>query len=243
MPSSFRRLLCAGIVPLLGMLSGMACRRPETALRERPAQRIELVQKVQGMTPEEGQALVAQLEEGLGIPAASAAPAAGPIRALRLTLKGGPDADASRGPGRTWAVTVGEGFLSGVLLASGAVAYTFTSWEATAIGGGVGAILGAAYGPVRYRKNQALQRELGYLPWRITADWEVLDRSPGRSEEVAARDRTIHLEPGPFLRPLPPGARTEGDVRQASLRATAQALLQRLRERKALPAARAEAPR
>ncbi len=228
MAVSLGRILRAGLIPAL-LLTGMACKRPETALRERPAQRVELVQKVKGMTPEEERALVARISVGLGLPPAAEVPAGGSTRVLRLTLKGGPDPDAARGLGRTWTVSVGEGFALGAFLASGAPAYTFTSWEVTAIGGGVGAILGAAYGPVRYRENQARMQRFGYLPWGILAEWEVLDRRPGGGEDVAAHTRPANLDPRPFLHPLPAGARTEADVRAATLEATAEALLRKVK--------------
>ena len=228
MAISLGRVLRAGLVPAL-LLAGQACKRPETALRERPAQRVELVQKVKGMTPEEERALMARISEGLGLPSAAEVPPGGSTRVLRLTLKGGPDPDATRGLGRTWTVSVGEGFALGAFLASGAPAYTFTSWEVTAIGGGVGAILGAAYGPVRYRENQARMQRFGYLPWEILAEWEVVDRNQGRGEEVVARTRLVNLDPRPFLHPLPAGARTEADVRAATLEATAEALLRKVK--------------
>ena len=51
---AFRASLLVGLSPLLGI----ACKRPETALRERPVQQVEVVQTVEGMTPEEVQSLV-----------------------------------------------------------------------------------------------------------------------------------------------------------------------------------------
>ena len=126
------RILRAGLFPAL-LLAGMACKRPETALRERPAQRVELVQKVKGMTPEEERALVARMQR------------------------------------------------------------------------------------------------LGYLPWEIRAEWEVLDRRPGGGEDVAAHTRPANLDPEPFLHPLPAGVRTEADVRAATLEATAEALLRKVK--------------
>ncbi len=222
------RILRAGLIPVL-LLAGMACKRPETALRERPAQRVELVQKVKGMTPEEERALVARISEGLGLPPSAEVPAGGSTRVLRLRLTGGPDPDATRGLGRTWIVSVGEGFVLGAFLASGAPGYTFTSWETTAIGGGVGVILGTAYGPIRYRENQTRMQRYGYLPWKILAEWEVVDRGPGRGEDVVAQTRPVDLDPEPFLHPLPPGARTEAAVRAASLEAIAEALLQKVK--------------
>jgi hypothetical protein len=226
----------AGLLSGLLLLALSACKRPETALRERPAQRIELVQEVQGMTPLEEQALVAQLSEGLGLPSEAPDPAGGPVRIFRITLKGQPDASASWGLGKTWLASTGQGSLVGLLFVP------MGSWQAAAIGTGAGTLLGAGYGPVRYRNNQVLLRDMGYLPWVFTADWDVLERRPSLGDSVIARGSygglwygsgyTTHLDLRPHLQPLPADKRSPDEVRQASLRAYGEALILRFQKPK-----------
>lgn len=229
----------AGLLIGLLLLSS-ACKRPETAVRERSVQRIELVQKVQGMTPAEEQALVAQLSEGLGVPAEAPEPVAGSVRIFRITLKGRPDASESWGLGRTWAASTGTGFLVGALTLLPVPA---NHLESMTIGAAAGTIMGFGYGPFLYREKQALFESMGYLPWVFTADWEVLERRPRLGDDVIARSQhaggwplgggNTHLDLRPHLRPLPPDKRSPDDVRQASLRAYGEALIRRFRKEKA----------
>lgn len=238
MDASIRRTLLACLSSGLLLVLESACKRPETAVRERPVQRVELVQDVQGMTPLEEKALVAQLAEGFGLPPEAPDSAEAPIRVFRLTLKGRPNPDTERGLGKTWLITTGQGLLMGVL-APGAPLALWSTWESAAIGAGAGALVGFGYGPVRYQRNQALMAEMGYLPWVFTAEWEVLERGPGAVQtSIASSQRawpfglggpTTHLDLRPHLRPLPPGSRGEAEVRQASLRAYADALTKRFR--------------
>jgi hypothetical protein len=228
------RCLRAGLVPAL-LLAGLACKRPETALRERPAQRIELVQTVEGMTPEEAKVMVAQVSEGLGLPPSPPAEAGeASIRVLRLTLTGRPDRSGSWGMARTCLTSMGEGALLGGLLGSGLPFYvTPTSWKGPGIGAGVGLVCGAVYGPLEYRKKQATLQELGYLPWRFQARWEVLDRQRGH-EEVAARSREVYPDLRPLLHPVLEGADRAGRVRRENLAACAADLARRIQGRKAV---------
>lgn len=222
----------------LALLAGLACTRPEAAHRQRPVDRVELVQAVAGMTPAEEQALVAQVAEGLGLPAGAPGADPGPTRVLRLTLKGRPSPSAGRSLARTVLVSTGEGLLFGALCPA-MVFQVWTTVRSAALASGLGAVAGLAYGPVWYRANQDQIRELGYLPWGFTADWEILDRRPGRPDGVAARSvaesayrfspATPVLDLRPHLRPLPPEARSDADIRQASLRAYGAALVQRFR--------------
>ena len=236
----FRRGTGTGLLAGLLLLALTACKRPETALRERPAQRLELVQEVQGMTPHEEQALVTQLSEGLGLPVEAPDPAAGPVRIFRITLKGRPDTSANWGLGRTWAAATGAGFVLGGLTLLPVPA---NQLESMAIGAGAGTLLGFGYGPFLYREKQALLQSVGYLPLLFTADWEVVDRRPRVGDEVIAHSRyagvwpfvghSTHLDLRPHLRPLPPDRRSPEEVRQASLRAYGEALIRRLRKQKA----------
>lgn len=227
-----RRALVMSIVVGLSLALGSACKRPETAARERPVQRVELVQAVEGMTPAEEKAAVAQLAEGFGVSAEAADQAVGPTRVFRLTLKGKPNPAAGRSLGKTWLVSTGEGFLVGALVPAAAAAWA--SWKSVAIGAGAGTLLGFGYGPIQFKDNQALQQKLGYLPWVFTSDWEVVERSPGVAEAVIASSQNrfrplystsyTHLDLRPHLRPLPPETRSAADIRQASLRAYLEAL-------------------
>jgi hypothetical protein len=211
---------------------GGACKRPETALRERPVQRVELVQSLEGMTPVEEQALVDQLSVGMGVPAEPPEPAAGPQRVFRLTLKGSPNPNSERGLGKTVLVSTGTGALMGAILPG----LGFAVWgtvRSAAIATGVGGLLGLAYGPTWYRDNQALLAKLGYLPWGLRAEWVVLDRRPRFGDEVVARSEvagpfgqsTPILDLRPFLQPLPAGSRSPADIRRASLKAYGEALV------------------
>jgi hypothetical protein len=138
-----------------------------------------------------------------------------------------------RGLGSTCLVSTGVGALVAVVL-PGAPLAIWATWRSAAIAAGTGGLLGLGYGPTLYKHNVALQQELGYLPWSFSADWEVLERSSRFGEEVVAHSRTPHLFFGrqtpyldlkPYLRPLPAGSRGEAEIRQASLRAYAEALV------------------
>ena len=221
--------LIAQILLGLLVLLGGACKRPEVALREWRAQRVELVQTVEGMSPEEERALVAQISEGLGMTPDPAAPN-GSVRVFRLMLKGGPNPDVSRGQGKTVLVSVGQGLLVGALIGSGVIVYTFTSVKITAIGTGLGGLWGlVGYGPQRFHNNQALLKEMGYLPWDFRADWEVVDQMPQLGDQRVAYRDAVALDLRPFVRPLPEGQRQPEDIRRASLRAYGEALVKALR--------------
>lgn len=216
---------------LLGALAlGFACKRPETALRERAPQRVELIQTVAGMTPEEATQIEAQIAAGLGCAAPTAEPPPGPYRVLRLTLKGGPSAAEHWGLGKTMAASSGTGVLAGLLLVTWP-AIPGTTWEVVAISAGLGGLAGFAYGPTQYRHNQAQLQTLGYLPWALQGELEVLDRAPVAQETVAARKRTLNPPLGAHLRPLAPDHRTPAEVRQASVQAYVAALIEQLKAR------------
>ncbi|MDR3682742.1 MAG: hypothetical protein P4L11_03345 [Geothrix sp.] len=223
----------------LSLALGWACKRPETALRERSVQRVELVQTVKGMTPEEERAVVAQLSEGLGVPPEPAKGVAGPSRVFRLTLEGRPNSMTGRGLGSTCAISAGLGALVGVVIPGAGLA-VWATWRSAAIAAGAGGLLGLGYGPTWYRHNAALQQELGYLPWGFSAQWEVLERSPRLGEEVVAASRnpplffgrhTPYLDLKPHLKPLPPESRSEAAIRQASLRAYVEALVKHFQQK------------
>jgi hypothetical protein len=138
-----------------------------------------------------------------------------------------------RGLGKTCLVSTGLGVLAGALLPAvgGAV---WATWRSAAIAAGTGGLLGLGYGPTWYKRNEALQQQVGYLPWDFTAEWEVLERRSGRADEVVARSgnvppffgyRTPILDLKPYLKPLPTESRSEVDVRQASLKAYVEALV------------------
>ena len=218
---------------------GLACKRPETALRERPVQRVELVLTAKGATPEEERTLLAQLSEGFGLPPAPPEEVAGPNRVFRLTLSGAPDLMAGRGLGSTCAISAGVGALLGAVIPSAGFAI-WTTWRSAALAVGAGGLLGLGYGPTWYKHNEALQQELGYLPWGFSAEWEVLERSPRFGEEVVACSRnppfffgrqTPYLNLRPYLKPLPPESRSEEAIRQASLRAYGEAFLEHFRKK------------
>ena len=200
---------------------GLGCKLPETALREQPIHRVEVILKVDGATPEEEQALAAQLAEGFGVPAAAPDPLPVPYRVFRLTLQGGRNAYEQQGLVSTWAATAGTGLLAGGLLPLYA---GILGVPAVPIGAGLGLLGGLAYGPSHYASNQAQLKEMGYLPWTFRSDWEVLERNPAPLEQVIARQNGAYLDYRPYVRPLPPGVRTEAAARQASLRAYAEAL-------------------
>lgn len=234
------RVLPICLLAGLSLMLGIACKRPETALRERPVQRVEVVQAVEGMTPEEVQSLEAQLRAGFGAPKGSADPANGSVRVFRLTLKGGPNSSYGRGLGKTMLVSTGYGIVIGALLP--AVGYTtWATWKSAATAAGAGGLLGLGYGPVWYRNNQTLLAELGYLPWHFTAEWDVLERRPGLADEVIASRgngnpfvglQAPHLDLGPHLKPLPAGTRSQADIRRASLRAYGEALAAHFRQKR-----------
>lgn len=223
-------------VALMGLCLtlGFACKRPETALRERPAQRVEVVLQVEGVTPEEERAVAAQLAEGLGASVEAAGPPTALGRVFRLTLRGRPNPNAQRGLGKTVLVSTAYGALLGAL--APALGYTFwATARSAAIATGAGGLLGFAYGPIWFNNNQDQLKALGYLPWEFNADWQVLERRPGSSDEVVASSSgpsspfmssyapILNLKP--HLKPLPPESRSAANVRQASLRAYVEALI------------------
>jgi hypothetical protein len=226
------RALPAATLLCLCLALGVGCKRPETALRERPVQRVELVQSIEGMTPAEEQAMVDQLSVGFGAPAEAPDPALGPVRVFRLTLKGAPNANSERGRGKTMMVSVGYGAVLGAILPGLGFAI-WTTARSAAIATGVGGFLGLLYGPIWYRDNQALLQKLGYLPWGFSAEWEVLERRPRFGDAVMARTggvppfgrSTPFLDLRPFLQPLPAESRSAADIRRASLKAYGEALL------------------
>jgi hypothetical protein len=234
-----RRSLSVLLILAMSLTLGLACKRPETALRERPVQRAELVQTVKGMTPEEERAVLAQLAEGLGIPPDQPEGAAGSARVFRLTLRGWPNPMVGRGLGSTCAVSAGVGVLAGALV-PGLALGLWGTWRSAAIAAGVGGVLGLGYGPTWYKHNEALQQELGYLPWGFSAKWDVLESRPGLPQEVVAHSgdpflffgrHTPYLELKPYLKPLPAESRSEAEVRQASLRAYAEALVKHFKQK------------
>jgi hypothetical protein len=206
----------------------LACKSPETALRERPVQRLELVMKVDGATPEEEKAVATQLAAGLGVPVDPPAEFPGAYRVFRLTLKGHKNPYENRGLGATWAATAGTGTLYGALVPTygGAIGLA-----AVPIGAGLGLIGGVAYGPSHYAGNQALLKKLGYLPWVFDATWEVLERNPPPLESVVARQDHAYVDIRPHLQPLPEEERSEAAARKASLRAYVEALLKHFQKK------------
>ncbi len=217
-----------GLAALLLPLLLAACKRPEAALRERPVQRVELVMKVDGATPEEEKAVATQLAAGLGVPVDPPAEPTGSLRVFRLTLAGHKNPYEKLGLGATWAATAGTGTLYGALIpAYGGMA----GLAAMPIGAGLGLIGGVAYGPAHYANNQALLKKLGYLPWAFDATWEVLERNPPPLESVVASRRHAYLDLGPHLRPLPEGERSEAAARKASLQAYVEALLKHFQKK------------
>ena len=239
MNAPYNRSLPLLVLMGLCLVLGVACKRPETALRERPVQRVELIQTVNGMTPDEERAVLAQLAEGLGLPVDSSTQTAESIRVFRLTLSGGPDRMMGRGLGRTCLVSAGTGVLAGALLPAigGAV---WATWRSAAIAAGTGGLLGLGYGPTWYKHNEALQQRVGYLPWGFTAEWEVLERRSGFTDEMLARSgdpflffgrHTPYLDLKPYLKPLSVESRSEADVRQASLRAYVEALVKHFQKK------------
>jgi hypothetical protein len=229
---SHRFLSFVGYLGLV-LVMGTGCKRPETAVRERPVQRVELVQTVRGMTPEEERVVVARLSGGFGVPLGDPEEAVGPVRVFRLTLEGRPNFMMGRGLGSTCAISAGLGALVGAVLPGAGLA-AWATWKSAAIATASGGILGLGYGPTWYRHNEALQQEFGYLPWGFSAKWDVLDRRPGFAEELVAHSGdpvlflgrpTPVLDLKPYLKPLPAGSRSEADIRQASLKAYVEALL------------------
>lgn len=235
---SFRAPLVMALCGVLFAL-GSACKRPETALREKPVRRVELVQTVQGMTPEEEKALVARLSKGLGIPAEAPKLGENPIRVFRLTLSGKPNPNVGRGLGKTVLVSAGVGALFGALCPTFAFTYWHT-WRTAAIATGAGGLIGLGYGPTWYENNQVTLKELGYLPWQFTDEWQVLECTADRQDVVADSEGvrpfqtngTPVLDLKPHLKPLPEGSRSEADVRQASLKAYADALVLYIQNKK-----------
>lgn len=225
-----RRCL-SGLVFLLGLLPALACARPEVVLRERPAQRVEVTARIQGMTAGEtaalGTELAGDLAAELGL--SPETPGGSPVRVLRVTLRGGPDPAESWGKGRTWLATMAGGTVFGALLGGGGpYGPAPTSWKGPGIGAAVGLLAGAILGPFEYEWNQATLRTLGYLPWRIRAHWEVLDRVP-TGETVVARSGDVLLELRPYLHPVPEGPGHLAAVRRENLSACVAVLARRIR--------------
>jgi hypothetical protein len=215
---------------ILLLVGGAACTRPEAALRKRPAQGIEVVSDLKGVPAGEAQVLASQVAEGLGLPL-SAPPAVGTgsVRVLRITLSGGPNPAEHWGRARTCLAHLGGSTLLGGFLGSGIPFFVMpTSWKGPGIGAAVGLVTGAIAGPLAYQKNQATLRALGYLPWSIRAQWNVLDREGGRETE-AARPRDEFLDLRPYLHPVPEGPDKAVAVRRENLSACATALARRLR--------------
>ncbi len=227
---SFSRALPTALCLFFAL--GIGCKRPETALRQRPVQRVELVQSIEGMTPAEEKALLEQLSVGFGVPVEPLEAAPGPQQVFRLTLRGAPNPYIERSLGKTTMLSVVYGALFGAVVP--ALGYTtWATFRSAAIATGVGGLLGLGYGPIWYRNNQALLQKLGYLPWGFIAEWEVFERRPRFGDEVVARSSsggpfgrvTPILDLRPFLLPLPEGSRSVAHIRQASLKAYGEALV------------------
>jgi hypothetical protein len=215
-------------LPLL-LLAALGCQKPETALRERPAQRLELVLKVDGVTPEEEQALAGQLAQGLGLPAV---PPEGALRVFRLSLEGKRNPFEERSLTESWAATAGEGAAVGALtpmMFGGHLGVVVMP-----VGAVVGLVGGVAYGPARFKRHQAMLQEMGYLPWEFWSELQVLERPAPGEERVVAHASRVYVDIRPFLKPLPAEVRTGAAgrtaARAASLWAYGEALLKHLRK-------------
>ncbi len=227
------------VVAWFGLGAGTGCARPDVVLKQRPAQRVELLQNVNGMTADEASALVSRIEADMGIPASPQPPGdGGGFRVIRIRLHGGPDRTLHWGLGRTWLASMGVGALAGAVAGSGGPYAGPGTWTGPEIGAGLGLVLGTVYGPVVYRDKLETLQELGYLPWKINVSWEVLDRQGSTREDVAARSSRKFLDLRPFVRPVPEGPDRAAAVRRMNLQACAKALVAMVRGKAPVPARR-----
>lgn len=223
MPVPTSQTLSRLVLATLCLVLGFACKSPETALRERPAQRVELVLDVTDATSEDARIVTEEMTRGLGVVGDGKDVPPKVSRVFHLTLHGTKNRDEGRGLGATWVASASEGLVIGFLFPISAAPPVGV--VASPICAGLGLLVGIGYGPTRFDKNQTLLKEKGYLPWVFLADWEVRERGPGGLDASVAETRNTHLDIRPFLRPLPPEDRSEAAARRASLRAYVEALV------------------
>lgn len=211
----------------LVIAGALGCTRPEAALREQPGARLELILEVPDLSEPEIRDLADRMARGLGMAVLGPDLPEGPHRVFRVTVKGQRNPAEGQGLAATWAATAASGALAGAVvpLNAGAFGLAAVPW-----GAGAGLVAGLGYGPFVHQSNQHLMATHGYLPWVFTATWEVLERGVGPAQRVVARRDPAYLDLGPYLKPLQPEARSEAGVRQASLRAYADALAAHFRE-------------
>ncbi len=224
---------------LLLPLAFLACRKPESALRERPMGTVEVVVQDSVLPPEidpsvkrayereAGLRLAKGLNLPLLVPGQSGSEAV--LQVFVKSLK--PSPYLGRGMGSTALYDMGVGALFGAFVGSGVIVYQFTSPQATAAGAAVGGLCGLVMGPGHHKANRQLQKELGYLPWAGGFRWVLLERPRRGPSLKLASGEWQALNPKPFLDPLSPEEATDPvRVRRSCLNAYADAILLHLLE-------------
>ena len=217
---------------LLILIPCIACRRPESVLRERPVQGVSFfIPAVPDQpapaanssmpTPVAG----AHLAQGLGVPLL-ASDSALPGRTLRVRVKAHRRSEyQGKGLAGTWLMDVGGGAFVGAFTWGGIFPLDIA-------GAGVGALAGLCYGPAHFLSNRATTRELGYLPWNLQGEWLVEEWIPPSSPKAIASGKLPSLDLKPFLPRLAPEEGPEDSrIRQECLIAYENALVKYLEKK------------
>ena len=212
-----RRLVFLVAMPVL--ILALGCNLPGTAMVSPWDQPFEAVEVILP-NPAEAQAMAASLGRRLGVPVYDAR--LGTRRSLRLkaTLN-----DLSTWQGslsRTLLTHGGVGGLIGLGSATQFASITLSTAEKT---GAVGLVLGLGWGLHVFLAGQDEFRRLGYYPaYCALMTLEVVSHDETGRYGTIARTPHLDLDVRPYLKPLPPEARTPAAIRKASLDAYTEAL-------------------
>ena len=212
-----RLFFAALLVLMVGCYQPMAdvCKRPT------PVQAVEVIWADPGERKQASELLARRL----GVPVYDEA--SGSKQVLRVTLAG---ADISPWAGslpKVWLRTSGLGLLGGLatMLPAGPVA--------GAVGGGVGLVAGLVYGPFRYHALQDQRETLGYYPWAIyPKSVELVLRGPDGASGTMVSCRPPMPDARPFQKHLSREQATKNEIRQQSLNAFMDALVDYLDKQK-----------
>ena len=245
--------LAAMAMIFLGIIC-VACKKPDVQFSPRPIDQVELAIQIKGINPGEEIAMRDQLSRTLQLPVTPIPERKRPLiawlpgyalfhrysvtskpeaqdssRVFQVTVRGSKSSYSDAGLPKTVLINTGYGMAAGGLLGGGA-GIAFTSWPATAIGSGVGGIIGIAMGPMTFHAHEATRKTLGYLPWGYSCHWLLLSRNKDHSEKPLASGR-LDILSRPFLRPLIDPPPSDKAIREENLHACNEAMGTELKQR------------